>query len=88
MENRNEQTGKTGSTSQASQADISKAQAPQRPIDPEGANPQPKPDQTDIEGGPATDTGFVGAEGGLDTSSELIEDGEPDFAKDGQGSVE
>lgn len=47
--------------------------------------------RNDVEGGeatgPATDTGFVGSEGGTDSSGELIED-DPDFSKDGQGSIE
>jgi len=43
---------------------------------------------TDEAASPATDTGFVGAEGESDTSSELIEEDDPDFAKDGQGSIE
>jgi hypothetical protein len=43
---------------------------------------------SDAGSGPATDTGFVGAEGQTDTSSELVEDDDPDFAKDGQGSIE
>lgn len=38
--------------------------------------------------GPATDTGFIGTEGLDDTSSEPVEDDDPDFAKDGQGSIE
>jgi hypothetical protein len=50
--------------------------------------------RTDIEGAsqqaPETgeaESGFVGAEGQADTSSELIED-EDDFGKDGQGAPE
>jgi hypothetical protein len=50
--------------------------------------------RTDIEGAsgqsPETgeaESGFVGAEGQTDTSSELIED-EDDFGKDGQGAPE
>jgi hypothetical protein len=50
--------------------------------------------RTDIEGasGQAPETseaesGFVGAEGQADTSSELVED-EEDFGKDGQGAPE
>jgi hypothetical protein len=50
--------------------------------------------RTDIEGGsgqaPETseaESGFVGAEGQADTSSELVED-EDDFGKDGQGAPE
>ena len=48
--------------------------------------------QTDVEGGAATgqatDSGFVGSDDQSDTSSELVEDNDPDFAKDGQGSIE
>lgn len=49
-------------------------------------------DQRSAEGGAATgqatDTGFVGSASQADTSSELIEEDDPDFAKGGQGSVE
>lgn len=44
--------------------------------------------QSTASTGQATDTGFVGSEGQTDTSSELVEDDDPDFAKDGQGSIE
>lgn len=51
--------------------------------------------RTDIEGGSLGSqasgegqSGFVGAEGQQDTSSELIEDEDEDFARDGQGAPE
>ncbi|HET9334813.1 MAG TPA: hypothetical protein VFO12_00225 [Sphingomicrobium sp.] len=51
--------------------------------------------RTDIEGGSlASDasgeaqSGFVGAQGQQDSSSELIEEEDEDFAKDGQGAPE
>ena len=51
--------------------------------------------RTDIEGGSLASqasgegqSGFVGAEGQQDTSSELVEDEDEDFAKDGQGAPE
>ena len=34
------------------------------------------------------ESGFVGSEGGTDTSSELVEDEDQDFSKDGQGAPE
>ena len=51
--------------------------------------------RTDIEGGSLASqasgegqSGFVGADGQQDTSSELVEDEDEDFAKDGQGAPE
>ena len=50
--------------------------------------------RTDIEGGSQASkasegqSGFVGAEGQQDTSSELVEDEDEEFAKDGQGAPE
>lgn len=51
--------------------------------------------RTDIEGGSLASeasgegqSGFVGAEGQQDTSSELIEEEDEDFARDGQGAPE
>lgn len=47
--------------------------------------------RTDIEGASQAggeQGGFVGAEGKQDTSSELIEDEDEDFAQDGQGAPE
>ena len=49
--------------------------------------------RTDVEGASAgtpesgeTESGFVGSQGGTDTSSELVEDEDEDFEKDGQGA--
>ena len=51
--------------------------------------------RSDIEGGSLASeasgegqSGFVGAEGQQDTSSELVEDEDEDFARDGQGAPE
>lgn len=51
--------------------------------------------RTDIEGGSLAsqesgeaDTGFVGSRGEQDTSSELVDEEDEDFAKDGQGAPE
>jgi hypothetical protein len=51
--------------------------------------------RTDIEGASGADqergeaeSGFVGAEGQQDTSSELIEEEDEDFEKDGQGATD
>jgi hypothetical protein len=51
--------------------------------------------RADIEGGSLgkettgeAESGFVGAQGKQDTSSELVEDDDEDFAKDGQGAPE
>ena len=49
--------------------------------------------RTDVEGASAgtpesgeAESGFVGSQGGTDTSSELVEDEDEDFEKDGQGA--
>lgn len=95
MENRPDQDGdipKSQSAQQPDQKDRSEEnrQTSQGGLDP-GTAGQPdtetKPGST-ANSGPATDTGFVGAEGQTDTSSDLVEDDDPDFAKDGQGSIE
>jgi hypothetical protein len=51
--------------------------------------------RTDVEGSSLSDTGggqaggnFVGSQGQQDSSSELVEDDDEDFAKDGQGAPE
>jgi hypothetical protein len=82
---------------QDQQSDISKSQSAQQPQQASQAdfNKERQSDtlteqRSDIEGGSSTgqaDGSFVGSESASDTSSKLVED-DPDFAKDGQGSVE
>ena len=95
MENRPDQDSditKSQSAQQPNQKDRSEEnrQTTQGGLDPGNSGPsdtEAEPRST-ADSGPATDTGFVGAEGQADTSSELVEDDDPDFAKDGQGSIE
>ncbi len=77
-----EQSGDQAATGQdtASQSGFGETATQQR-SDVEGSSLEKKP--TD-EG----ESGFVGSEGRTDTSSELIEDEDKDFSKDGQGAPE
>lgn len=101
MENRPDQDSditKSQSAQQPKQKDRSEEtrQTTQGSLDPGNSgqsDTSTKPDteanpRSDAGSGPATDTGFVGAEGESDTSSDLVEDDDPDFARDRQGSIE
>jgi len=75
-----DQSGQSGSQSDSSQSGFGETATQQR-SDVEGSSLGAEPTGE-------SESGFVGSEGQRDTSSELVEDEDQDFSKDGQGAPE
>jgi hypothetical protein len=82
-----EQSGDQAATGQSQSDQTSGAQS--------GFGETATQQRSDVEGSSlgqqptgAAESGFVGSEGQSDTSSELVEDEDQDFSKDGQGAPE
>lgn len=85
-----EQTGDQAATGQAQSGQFDQGRSDQA-----GFGETATQQRSDVEGSSIgrqptgeAESGFVGSEGGTDTSSELVEDEDEDFSKDGQGAPE
>ena len=99
-----EQTGDQAATGQAQSGQLDQSQSGQtqsgqaqsgQAADQAGFGETATQQRSDVEGSSfdkqptgEAESGFVGSEGSTDTSSELVEDEDEDFGKDGQGAPE
>ena len=90
-----EQTGDQAATGQAQSGQFDQNQSGQSTAGQSGFGETATQQRSDVEGSSigqqptsGSESGFVGSEGSTDTSSELVEDEDEDFGKDGQGAPE